>query len=122
MSKKQKLALHFAWDSSFIAALCMAMVMHSGLFFFLIFTYALGSLFFRSQEQLKKNRELNTLEVLVWFTIGLSALWILWVVSSKGFFAKPALVIPLGVIGLAFRLLELARDWTASKNPAPATK
>jgi hypothetical protein len=57
----------------------------------------------------------------MWFAIGFSALWILFFALYKGFLVKPAVLIPIGIIGLAARSLWFAQDWAALKN-SPATQ
>jgi Na+/H+ antiporter NhaD/arsenite permease-like protein len=92
------------------------------IFVFCILFWVYSKKFLQKKDEPKtQGRELTTLETIAWFAIGFSALWILLFVAIKGLFGNPAVMLPLGIIGLAIRSLFFAKDLAAYKTPASAT-
>jgi hypothetical protein len=123
MNEKRRLILHFILDCLFIVLLGLAMITNVRFIFILWGLYAVYLRKFLQKKYKAKTKELEltTPETIAWFLIGFSALWIGFFAVYKGLFSNPVVIVPLGIIGLAFRLLAFAKDWATLKTPAPAS-
>jgi hypothetical protein len=102
------------------------MVVHSEFFFILCIAlsmiYSSSKRFFTKKPQPKKReRELTTVEVVAWFSIGFSIIFIFGFVASKGLLNSTAFIIPMGIILLAWRLLDFAKGWAALQTSRSAS-
>jgi len=119
MNEKQKLKLKFALDCFFIILLCLGCAITSPaamLMFALcsVLSAISQKLFFPKKPNHKKSgRELTTAEVIAVFTIAFSTLYILIFTEVGRLLHNIALIIPIGIIALAVRLLYFSKELAA---------
>ena len=126
MNEKRKLILDLALDCFFIVLLCLAMVVHSGFLFIFSFllsvVYSNSKRFFQKKPKIKKHeRDLTTPEVIAWFAIGFSAIYIFSYAAIKGLLNHTAFIMPMCVIFLAIRLLYFSKAVTALQTSKPTS-
>jgi hypothetical protein len=71
----------------------------------------------------KPDRELTAFEVIAWFTIGFSALYLVSfiMIMDKGLLNNIAFMIPMGMGMLAIRLLAFAKAWGTLRPASSAS-
>ena len=126
MSEKRKLILDLALGCFFIVLFCLTMIVHSEEFFILCLSlsmvYSSSKRFFTKKPSPKKREgDLTTVEVIAWFSIGFSAIYIFGFVASKGLLNSMAFIIPTGIILLAWRLLDFVKAWNPPQISKPAS-
>jgi hypothetical protein len=119
MNEKQKLILKFALDCFSIILLCLGCAIPKpATAFIFILCSALNAisqkLFFSKKLNHKKSgRELTTAEVIAVFTIAFSTLYILIFTEVGRLLHNITLIIPIGIIALAVRLLYFSKELAA---------
>ena len=119
MKEKQKLILKFALDCFFVILLCLgyAIPLPAAVFLFALYSVLNAisqKLFFPKKLNHKKSgRELTTAEVIAVFTIAFSTLYILFFTEVGRLLHNITLIIPIGIIALAVRLLYFSKELAA---------
>jgi len=119
MNEKQKLKLKFALDCFFIILLCLgcAIPAPAALYIFALCSVLSAisqKLFFPKKPNHKKSgRELTTAEVIAVFTITFLTLYILIFTEVGRLLHNIAMIIPIGLIALAVRLLYFSKESAA---------
>ena len=126
MSEKQKLILKFALDCLFIVLWCLAMVVHSRFLFIFCFllsmVYSDSKRFFQKKSKPKKReRELTPHEVIGWFAIGFSAIYIVSYAAIKRLLMPTAFIIPMWIIVFSIRLLYFSKELATLQTSKPAS-
>jgi hypothetical protein len=125
MNEKRKLILDFALECFVIVLYLLTIVAHFPMFMvsvILCFWLLYRKLFFPQRTQTKKQeRELTTVEVIDWFSIGISAICIFGFVMVKGLLNNIAFIIPMWIMILAFSLLAFAKKLAALNTSKSAS-
>jgi hypothetical protein len=125
VNEKQKLIVSFALECLVIVSFFLTMAIHFPMLMasILLWSWLLYSKFFLRKEfkPKKPERELTTVEVIAWFSIGISAICIFGFVIAKGLLNNMVFIIPMWIIISAISLLDFSKKLAALNSSKPAS-